>query len=433
MIKCDNASSAHCSTELSAWQVATLLVSASYGIGFLFGSGEVTLQWGMAGSIYAVVTALGVVVLAIAAPQIWRNGLQIWQLLGAAYGLKVSKLVALLSVIWMSGVLAAQIHGGVAVVKLMGVSTVPAFALVLLQIFVASRMNLALAAKVFAVCLMASSLLLLYAVFSLDGLPLLSQAVPSFSNDLQRIPTVRLWAIVLAIAPLVVTGADYQQFVMAARNPRAAWVGCLMAAGFLLVFGFLPASVVLAYESDLRAAQPASNNQIIPFIMAAVANRLASGYGWMILLGLLTAALGSAAAIVRAMSSAALSTMGSKDQSSWANLAMVLFGGLIAARGQAIIDTMVALNMVYLGAIGVVFVALTMRWKISAQGAWLTMLAGFTASLLGYALGWVGWTTLDTDLVSLVAGLLASLLVFGLYAVTSHLTPVDLASHVRAR
>jgi SSS family solute:Na+ symporter len=153
----------------------------------------------------------------------------------------------------------------------------------------------------------------------------------------------------------------------------------------------------------------------------------------MILLGLLTAALGSAAAIVRAMSSAALSTMGSKDQSSWANLAMVLLGGLIAARGQAIIDTMVALNMVYLGAIGVVFVALTMRWKISAQGAWLTMLAGFTASLLGYALGWAGWTTLDTDLVSLVAGLMASLLVFGLYAVTSQLTPVDLASHVRAR
>jgi SSS family solute:Na+ symporter len=133
------------------------------------------------------------------------------------------------------------------------------------------------------------------------------------------------------------------------------------------------------------------------------------------------------------MSSAALSTMDSKNRSGWANLAMVLLGGLIAARGQSIIDTMVALNMVYLGAIGVVFVALSMRWKISAQGAWLTMLAGFAASLLGYALGWAGWITLDADLMSLVAGVLTSLLVFGMYAVTSHLTPVDLASHVRAR
>jgi SSS family solute:Na+ symporter len=345
----------------------------------------------------------------------------------------VGKLVALLSVTWMSGVLAAQIHGGVAVVKLMGVTTLPAFALVLIFIFAASRMNLAMAAKVFAVCLMASSLLLLYALFSLNGLPVLSQALPSFSADLQRIPVVRLWAIVLAIAPLVVTGADYQQFVMAAKSPRAAWLGCVMAAGFLFVFGFLPASVVLAYKNGVIAMQPASDNQIIPFIMAGVANRLASGYGWMILAGLLTAALGSAAAIVRAMSSAALSTMDSKNRSGWANLAMVLLGGLIAARGQSIIDTMVALNMVYLGAIGVVFVALSMRWKISAQGAWLTMLAGFAASLLGYALGWAGWITLDADLMSLVAGVLTSLLVFGMYAVTSHLTPVDLASHVRAR
>lgn len=133
---------ARLSTGLSAWQVATLLVSASYGIGFLFGSGEVALQWGMAGSIYAMVTALGIAVLALTAPQLWRSGLQIWQVLGAAYGAKVSKLVALLSVVWMSGVLAAQILGGVAVVKLMGLPTLPAYTLMLALIFATSRMHL---------------------------------------------------------------------------------------------------------------------------------------------------------------------------------------------------------------------------------------------------------------------------------------------------
>jgi SSS family solute:Na+ symporter len=175
-------------TPLTAWQVATLLVSASYGIGFLFGSGEVAMHWGMAGSIYAMVTALGIAALAFAAPKIWRCGLQIWQVLGAAYGASVRKLVALLSVVWMSGVLAAQIHGGVAVVKLMGLPALPAYALMLAMIFLASRMHLALAAKVFAMCLAASSLLLLYAVFSVDGMPVLLKAVPTFAADLHRKP-----------------------------------------------------------------------------------------------------------------------------------------------------------------------------------------------------------------------------------------------------
>lgn len=408
-------------SRLSSLQVATLLVSASYGIGFLFGSGEIALQWGMAGSVYAIVTAVGIALLALTAPRLWRSGLQIWDVLGAAYGPKGSKLVALLSVVWMSGVLAAQIHGGVAVVKLMGLSTVPAYALMLGLIFVTSRMDLGLASKVFAICLAASSLLLLYALFSLNGIPVLLHAVPSFADDLQRVPPVRLWVIVLAIAPLVVTGADYQQFVMAAKGPRAAVLGCLMAAGFLLLLGFLPASVVLAYESGRDMGWPASGNQIMPFIMALVAQRLAPGYEWIVLAGLLAAALGSAAAIVRAMSSAVLGAIGPQRRLSIVNLAVVSVGGLIASRGQAIIDTMVALNIVYLGAIGVVFVALFMPWRISPQAAWSAMLAGFYASLIGYVLGWAGLTSVDADLLSLVTGLLVSFLVVGWHACSGQL------------
>ena len=419
--------------KLSAWQVATLLVSTSYGIGFLFGSGEAALKWGMAGSIYAVITALGIAVLALLAPTSWRKGMQIWQMLGAAYGAKVSRFVALLSVVWMSGVLAAQIHGGVAVMQLMGASTVPAYTAMLVLVFAASRMRLEMAARVFAVCLMASSLALVYALFSIDGLPVLRSAVPSFANDLQRIPTDRLWAIALAVTPLVVTGADYQQFVMAAKTPRAAVWGCLMAAAFLFMLGFVPAAIVLAYANVSAAAHPAHGSQIIPFILSEMMRRLASGYGWALLIALLTAALGSAAAIVRAMASATVGAMGDKLTSSGVNLAMLLLGGLIASRGQAIIDTMVALNMVYLGAIGAVLLALVLRWKVSAQTAWLAMLAGFTASLMGYVYGWAGLTALDTDLVSLGAGVLAALLVFAVSALTSRATAVDLVSPLRVK
>lgn len=419
------------SPRLSAWQVAALLVSASYGIGFLFGSGEVALQWGMAGSIYAVVTALGIAMLALTAPQLWRSGLLVWQVLGVAYGAKVSALVALLSVVWMSGVLAAQIHGGVAVVKLMGVPTLPAYALMLVLIFLASKMALARAAKVFAMCLAASSLLLFYTLFSVDGVQVLMQAIPDFGADLPRIPWVRLSVILLAIAPLVVTGADYQQFVMEAQSSRAAVLGCLIAAGFLFLFGFVPAAVVVAYQNGPAAVQPAHGNQIMPFIMANVAQRLAAGYGWLVLAGLLTAALGSAVAIVRAMTSAALSAIGQALRPGAVQLIMVLLGGLIASRGQAIIDTMVALNMVYLGAIGVVFMALLTRWQVPARCAWWAMLAGLTASLAGYLWGWAGLTALDADLLSLVAGVVASLLTLGGYAVATRLRLLESRSGVR--
>lgn len=89
---------------------------------------------------------------------------------------------------------------------------------------------------------------------------------------------------------------------------------------------------------------------------------------------------------------------------------------------------MVALNMVYLGAIGVVFVALFTPWRISPHGAWSAMLAGFSASLIGYVLGWAGLTTLDADLLSLVTGLVASLLVAGWHTGSGRLKPADPAS-----
>lgn len=41
---------------LGSLQVASLLVSASYGIGFLFGFGELAIAHGMAGSIYGIAT-----------------------------------------------------------------------------------------------------------------------------------------------------------------------------------------------------------------------------------------------------------------------------------------------------------------------------------------------------------------------------------------
>ncbi|MEZ5663129.1 MAG: hypothetical protein R3E94_06305 [Burkholderiaceae bacterium] len=174
---------------LSSVQIAALLVSASYGIGFLFGSGELALTHGMAGSIYGIATGFGMLALALVAKPLWRSGLSVWDLFGRAYGTQLRGLVAALSLVWMAGVLAAQIHGGVAVARLLGVPDPYGLIIVLGLIYAAAHMSLRIASGVFSGCLLLSGLVLVYALVAADGLALYLEAVP----DLWRIwtPSVR--------------------------------------------------------------------------------------------------------------------------------------------------------------------------------------------------------------------------------------------------
>jgi len=126
---------------LGALQVAALLVSASYGIGFLFGSGEMALTHSMAGGLYGVATALGMLALASFAGRLWKLGMPVWELFGRAFGPPIQRAVALLSLVWMSGVLAAQIAGGVAIAEVIGLPRELAQAAVLVLIHWAALHN----------------------------------------------------------------------------------------------------------------------------------------------------------------------------------------------------------------------------------------------------------------------------------------------------
>ena len=207
---------------LGALQVAALLVSASYGIGFLFGSGEMALSHGMAGGLYGVATALGMLALATFAGRLWKLGVPVWELFGQAFGQPIQRAVALLSLVWMSGVLAAQIAGAVAIAQVMGLPAYFSHALVLALILGASRLDLRVASRLFAACLLASALVLLYALAEAGGLALYAQAAPLFVRDLGGFSPARLVSIVLAVGLLVCLGADYHQFVLAARRPPDA-------------------------------------------------------------------------------------------------------------------------------------------------------------------------------------------------------------------
>jgi len=404
---------------LGTLQVAALLVSASYGIGFLFGSGEMALSQGMAGGLYGVATALGMLALATFAGRLWKLGVPVWELFGQAFGQPTQRAVALLSLVWMSGVLAAQIAGGVAIAQVIGLPAYLSQALVLALILGASRLDLRVASRLFAACLLVSALVLLYALADAGGLALYAQAAPLFVHDLGGFSPARLVSIVLAVGLLVCLGADYHQFVLAARRPLVAVAGCALAGVVLIAVAFLPPALALALRGTGELNGLTDAKQVIPFALGRAAEGLWPGSRALLLAALSTAALGSGAAIVRAMASAmaaAVSSARDTNHLGW-SIAALAAGGLLAARGQGIVETMVSVNVVYLASVGWLFLLLLRGAMLPAVQAGLVMGSGLAASGAAYLAGWAGWIEGDTDTVSLVGGLGVSAVVGWICAV----------------
>lgn len=397
------------SRVLNSFQIAALLVSASYGIGFLFGTGELALTHGMAGSIYGVATGFGMMALAVVAKPLWQSGLSVWDLFGRAYGSQLRSLVAALSLVWMAGVLAAQIHGGVAVARLLGASDPYGLFIVLGLIYAAAQMSLRIASGVFAGCLLLSGVVLVYTLVAADGLALYWQAVPRFVGDLDTFSPTQLGTMSLAVCLLVVTGADYHQFVMSGRTARSAMVGCSMAGLALILIGFLPAAVVVAMQSGGVLAYMPDGKQVIPWVLSRAVSNLAGGLGAAMLIALSLAALGSGAAILRAMASAVSTTLPGMRRPRLAAASALAIGAMLAARDQGIVDTMVSVNIVYLASVGVCFVALLADINLTPQRARATIVAGLIVSGGVYAANWLGLLSTQADASSLVAGLAASM------------------------
>lgn len=399
------------SRELGWLQVAALLVSASYGVGFLFGSGELAVTHGMAGSLYPWLTAIGMGLLAVSAGKVWASRMAIWDVFGNVYGAGVKHRVALLSLIWMTGVLAAQIHGGVAVLLLTGLPPRSVFSVMLALVFGASQLNLRTASRAFSLCLLASSFVLVFSLLKVRGTHVYVEAVPQFVSDVKGIAPRELISMTLAIVFLVVTGADYQQFVIAARSRKDAVVGCCLAAICLLLLGPLPASAVVAAGHAGLLAGMVSAKQAIPMILADVSSQLGRGWDVVMLLALLVAALGSSSAIIRAMTSASASVFEPRTRVGRAcvTIGIVLLGGAVADRGQGIIQTMVDLNVVYIASVAPLFVYLLADVRLPPNAARKAITTGFIIAVCFYVGKWTGLVSEHTEFTCLTLGMLASL------------------------
>lgn len=392
---------------LGALQVAALLVSASYGIGFLFGSGEYAVRYGMAGAIYGVATGLGMVAMAAFAGRLWLAGRAVWDLLGDRSGDRVRRLVALLSIVWMAGVLAAQIHGAVAVVRLLGAGPVAAHAVAIALIFAASRFELRAASLVFAGCLAASAVVLLYALVRSGGVELYAASLPAFAQDLPSLGVAQAFTIAIGVGLLVCTGADYHQFVLAARAPGAAVRGCLLAGVSLLLLAFLPPAVVLSAAAQPSWPGVADAKQVVPQALSLAAGEVAGAAGPVMLGVLGMAALGSGAAVLRAMVSAleaARPRGASASPIVLAAIAMAVAAALTAT-GLPIVDTMVSVNVVYIASVGVSLFDL-LRGKDGDQaGETWVIGAGFIGAVAAFIPTWAGWPLPNVELIVLLLGL----------------------------
>lgn len=358
---------------------------------------------GMAGSLYAIVTALGMLALGLTAGKLWHAGEPIWGVLGHQYGPLVRKLVALLSLVWMSGVLAAQIHGSVAILEIAGLPANRALVVTAVALLAMSSVNLGVAAIFFIVCLLASNLALLHVLAELNGLLLYAHAWPSFIQDIYTAPRAETLTTIVAIGFLVVTGSDYQQFVIAARRSADARLGCVFASVFLMATGFLPAATVVAALHSGWLSGLTHPDGAIPWLILHAVGRAAP----LCIGGILLAALGSGTAVTRAMICALVNIrfVTPQYEVAW-RILIVAFGSAIATDGQTIVSTIVSLNVVYVSAVVLPFVLHQTGRQVSPRCAFVMLLTGATSSVFIAAMHSTGignvpnWMTLPLGLLA---------------------------------
>ncbi|MBN3804363.1 hypothetical protein GXB81_15075 [Paraburkholderia sp. Ac-20336] len=390
--------------KLSTWQIASLLASTSCGIGFLLGTGELALRQGMAACLYAVATAIGLLTLAIAAPRLWKTGQSIWGYFDTTYGPAIGRQVAALSLIWMTGVLGAQIRGASALLELSGVSRTTSIVAVDCLVFGLSFVRLSSLSSLFAICLGGCNAILVYALIREHHLTVWLHAPENFAQSVHLRPIGHVSLTLLSVVALVICGADYQQFLLRARTPSDARSGCLLAAAVVFVIGFLPASTVIANRGLWQLNVLPDPAQAVPIELAHTLGHTSGITLLAVAFVLLIAALGAACSILLAMSDAT-STLwpGACRRAAVERLLPVLAATLVATSGQSIIDMMVMLNIIYLAAVGPLLGLTLLNCHITYHAAKRSMLTGFGIAMTCYLVRWTNTVTLHESLTLVLA------------------------------
>ncbi|CAG9262395.1 SSS family solute:Na+ symporter [Paraburkholderia unamae] len=374
---------------LNVWEVASLLVSTSCGIGFFLGTGELALRQGMAACLYAVATAIGLVALALSAARLQRTGQSIWTYFGSLYGPAISQQVAAFSLIWMTGVLSTQIRGASSILALSGMPQAASIISVDCLVLAFSFLRISWLSGIFTLCMCGCTAVLVLALAQTHNLILWLRAPVIFEKSIHMQPVEHTALVLLSVAVLVLCGADYQQFPAMARTSAHARSGCLIAATIVLGIGFLPATAVIAGANLWHLSHLADQAQVVPTLLIRVIGSSSHVMSRAVTCVLIITALGSACSILRAMSDAtAAVSRGVSIPPAFHRMLPIFAATLIAIYGQSIINVMVTLNVVYLAAVVPLLILTLLGYPVLNQAARRSMFVGAGVSALCALIEW---------------------------------------------
>ncbi|WP_205191176.1 hypothetical protein [Burkholderia sp. LMG 13014] len=256
-------------------------------------------------------------------------------------------------------------------------------------------MRLSWLAAGFAICMLACNAVLVRTLFLTEGFGVWLHAPIQFLDGLHGTTLDHAGFTFASVVLMVVCGADYQQFVLAARAPGMAQNGCLLAAGFVFLIGFLPASAVIAALPVWHLQFLADPVQVIPFVlMHTLSAYVPNSARTLVIVVLLATALGAGCSILRAMTDATAS-LGphSAARPIWSRVLSIALGTLVAKHGQSLVDMMVDLNMVYITAVGPLLGFALLNRRISERCAKATLAIGGSIAIAIYFARWTGLTT----------------------------------------
>lgn len=352
--------SAIANRKLGVFSLATLLVSAHYGLGFLLGTAEQAMVQGAGGSLYAVSIGLGTLVVLALVRFYWSEVEQIWTLLGNRYGKLVKVGVGLMSWVSLIGIAAVQIIAATSILNVTGVPSLPSMVALTLMFFILSLLPIEKASWIFRGLLLLNILSLVYALGTLHGLPEYGRLSIEFIPTLGQIPPAEAVGVSLSTILLVLIDMKCQQFIIQAKDIYTAYLGCILAALALIGLAFLPAAVVVTAQNANILPLGLVNKEAIPYVLAWIGGGADHPWGIFLTTVLAVPALGLGSSVLRIQNKTVLDLEVIPDSAQNYILVAVINALLalaVAFKGGEIVSLILSFYAAYLSTVWVPFIA----------------------------------------------------------------------------
>ena len=374
--------------KLGIFSLATLLISAQYGLGFLLGTGEQAMHQGIQGSLYAVSVGLGFLAFLSLAQLYWQQVEPIWTLLGNHYGKSVKVGVGLM--FWMSlvGIEAVQIIAGAAILAVAGIPKLIGMLVLTLLFWLLSQLPLAKVSWLLQSLLLLNILVLIYSLWALQGLPILARAPWEFLTSLPQIDAGEGIGIFLSTILLVTLDMKSQQYLVHAQDVRTAIWGCLIAAVTLIALALIPAATVMAAQQAAILAPNLDSKEVIPYILSWVGGGVKHPFSLVALATLAVPALGLGSSVLRVQTKTFFDleiVSQCSGQHSLISVINVLLALAVAFKGGAIVGLILLFYAAYLSAVWIPFIVYLLdywgAYSFSPNSVKLSLLTGSVSAL----------------------------------------------------